>query len=370
MAVPSGMNRASSEMPRGLSGTPVVLLAAGAGTRLRPLTGTVPKPLAPVVNRPVFGHLLDLVRRHGGTEVFANLHYLGHLIEQAYPPGNSGGLGITYRHESELLGTAGGVANFREAIGERTLLVLSGDAFTDVDLSAFLASHRERGGIATAALTRARDVSQFGVVVTDQNGRIEGFQEKPASEDAMSDLVNCGIYAFEADIFDFIPPDTFVDFGHDVFPVLLAARVPFYGWTIDGYWNDIGSIQEYVRSNFDALHGLVQVEVPGREMRPFVRVGADVKIGPDVEFAGPVLIGDGCRIGAGAKLRGPLILGSTCEIGAGAVFSGSIAWSGINAGSDVDLANCIVGDHVTIAPGVVAEPGSVIASHAVIAEVT
>jgi NDP-sugar pyrophosphorylase family protein len=355
-------------MSRGLDETPVVLLAAGAGTRLRPLTGTVPKPLAPVVNRPVLGHLLDLVRHHGGVEVFANLHYLGHLIEQAYPAGLSGGLSTTYRHETELLGTAGGVANFREAIGERTFLVLSGDAFTDVDLSAFLAAHRARGGIATVALTRARDVSQFGVVVTDRNGKIEGFQEKPAPEDALSDLVNCGIYAFEPEIFDFIPPDTFVDFGHDVFPVLLAARTPFYGWTMDGYWNDIGSIQEYVRSNFDALLGLVRVEVPGREMRPFVRVGADVKIGPDVELAGPVLIGDGCRIGARAKLRGPLILGSMCEVGAGAVFSGSVVWSGVNAGSDVDLANCIVGDHVTIAPGVVAEPGSVIASHAVIAE--
>ncbi len=368
LAVPSGISQAKVEMLRGLYGTPVVLLTAGAGTRLRPLTGTVPKPLAPVVNRPVFGHLLDLVRTHGGAEVFANLHYLGHLIEQAYPAGNSGGVSITYRHETELLGTAGGVANFREAIGDRTFLVLSGDAFTDVDLSAFLASHRARGEVATVALTRARDVSQFGVVITDRNGRIEGFQEKPAPKDALSNLVNCGVYAFEPEIFDFIPSDTFVDFGHDVFPAFLAAGIPFYGWTIDGYWNDIGSIHEYARSNFDALLGLVRVEVDGCELRPFVRVGAQVKIGPNVEFTGPILIGDGCRIGAGAKLRGPLILGTTCEIGAGTVISGSIAWSGMNAGSGAALADCVVGHHVTIAPGVVAEPGSVIASHAVIAD--
>ena len=367
LAVPSGISQARAETLRGLHGTPVVLLAAGAGTRLRPLTGTVPKPLAPVVNRPVFGHLLDLVRAHGGAEVFANLHYLGHLIDQAYPAGNSGGISIIYRHETELLGTAGGVANFREAIGDRTFLVLSGDAFTDIDLSAFLASHRARGGIATVALTRARDVSQFGVVITDRNGRIEGFQEKPAPEDALSDLVNCGVYAFELEIFDFIPPDTFVDFGHDVFPALLAAGIPFHGWAIDGYWNDIGSMREYVRSNFDALLGLVRIEVPGRELEPSVRVGENVQIGPDVEFGGPVLIGDGSRIGAQARLYGPLILGAACEVGENTVVSRSIAWSGMKAGSGGLLKSCVLGQHVTVAPGVTVE-ASVIGCHAITAE--
>ena len=213
-----------------------MVLAAGLGTRLRPLTYEITKPMVPVLDRPVMAHILDLLDRHGFDEVIANLHYFPETIREHF------GDRLQYRFEPELLGTAGGVRACAEFFGEEPFLVISGDALTDIDLGAFVARHNASGGIATLAVKRVDDTREFGVVLHDREGRITGFQEKPAPEEALSDLGNCGIYIFDPRIFDYFPERPFVDWAQDVFPALLENDVPFHIHEVGEYWNDVGSL--------------------------------------------------------------------------------------------------------------------------------
>jgi len=348
------------------------IMAAGLGTRLAPLTDRTAKPMAPIVNRPVMEHILRLLARHGVTEVCVNLHHYADDIRGYFGDGQAFGLRAHYRYEDKLLGTAGGTGGFRELLADDTFVVVSGDALTDVDVSSFVAAHRESGGIATIAVKEVDDPSHYGVVVHDAEGRVTGFQEKPARGQALSRLCNCGIYAFEPAIFDLIPPGTFVDYAKDVFPALLAADEPFHVWRLDTYWNDVGSIREYRRSNFDALLGRVAVTLPGRELRLGVWVGEGTEVADDVEIVPPVLIGDGCRVAAQARLVGPLVIGDGCIIGHGAVLEGVIHWNGTATGRGASLAGGIVGravvigEHATVHRGAVIGDGSVIFDRAVV----
>src|SRR3954447_1590618 len=250
-----------------------MVLAAGLGTRLRPITLAMPKPMVPVVNRPVMEHIARLLARHGFTETIANLHWFPELIEGHFGDGSEFGLELSYSREEKLLGTAGGVRNAAEFLGD-SFLVISGDALTDIDLAAMRKFHESHDGVATLATRRVTDTSQFGVVITDSEGRIQGFQEKPPTSEALSDLANCGIYMFRSEIFDFFPapgtskaaggddPDGFADWAMDVFPALLEGDVPFYSHEADAYWNDIGNLTELLQGNFDALGGAVELD-PG-----------------------------------------------------------------------------------------------------------
>jgi NDP-sugar pyrophosphorylase family protein len=336
------------------------IMAAGLGTRLAPLTDRTAKPMAPIVNRPVMEHILRLLARHGVTEVCVNLHHYADDIRGYFGDGRAFGLNAHYRFEEKLMGTAGGTGGFRRLLADGTFVVVSGDALTDVDISAFVAAHRAHGGIATIAVKEVDDPSHYGVVVHDERGRVTGFQEKPAKAEALSHVCNCGIYAFEPEIFDFIPVGRFCDYAKDVFPALLAAGRPFSVWPLDTYWNDVGSLREYRRSNFDALAGRVAVTVPGRELRLGVWVGEGTEVADDVEIVPPVLIGDGCRVAAGARLVGPLVIGDGCTIGHGAVLEGVIHWNGTATGRRASLAGSIVGRDVAIGDDAVVHQGAVI----------
>lgn len=306
-----------------------MVLAAGLGTRLRPVTRSVPKPMVPVLNRPVMEHIIDLLARHDFTEVIANIHWYPDVIKGHFGDGRDFGIELTYSHEEELLDTAGGVRNASHFFDD-DFLVISGDAMTDIDLAAMREFHRSHGGIATLATRRVTDTSEFGVVITDEAGRIQGFQEKPDPDEALSDLANCGIYMFDREIFDFFPapgasklmapghPDEFADWAYDVFPALLDAGIDFYAHETDAYWNDIGTIDELIQSNFDGLFGDVDLGLPEKQILPEVWVAGEVEGVEGAEIDGPVLIGDGARIGEGAQLVGPLVLGEGCSIGAGA----------------------------------------------------
>ena len=231
-----------------------MVLAAGLGTRLRPITYEMPKPMVPVLNRPVMEHILRLLARHGFTETIANLHWFPELIEAHFGDGSAFGVELSYSREERLLGTSGGVRNAAEFLGD-SFLVISGDALTDIDLAAMRDFHASHDGVATLATRRVRDTSQFGVAITGADGRIQGFQEKPDPAEALSDLANCGIYMFRSEIFDFFPapgtskaagpddPPGFADWAMDVFPALLEGDVPFYSHEIDAYWNDIGNLE-------------------------------------------------------------------------------------------------------------------------------
>jgi NDP-sugar pyrophosphorylase family protein len=347
-----------------------MIMAAGLGTRLHPLTGCTAKPMVPILNRPVMEHMIHLLRRHGVIEVAANLHYHPDEIRRYFGDGSQLGVELRYNLERELMGTAGGVGEFRDFLGDATFVVVSGDGLTDIDLTAFLAAHRASGGIASLAVKRVADPSQYGVVVHDHRLRITGFQEKVP--DPQSNLCNCGIYAFEPAIFDYVPPGVFVDWARDVFPALLADDVPFHVWRLHGYWNDVGDIEQYRASNFDALLGRVELDVPGRQVEPGVWAGDGTHIGDGVRFEPPVLVGAGCLIEADARLVGPLIVGDGCVIERGAVLDGVIHWDGVKAGRNSRLAGSILGRNVVIHHEAVVHDGAVIgdrsevAAHAVV----
>jgi len=324
------------------------IMAAGLGTRLYPLTGLTSKPMVPILNRPVMEHLLNLLHRHGIREAAANLHYHPDKIRAYFGDGSAFGVDLRYNLERELLGTAGGASAFREFLGGGTFIVVSGDGLTDIDLTAFVAAHRRNGGIASLAVQQVDDPSLYGVVVHDASGRITGFQEKPPAGDALSDLCNCGIYAFEPAIFDHVPSGVFVDWARDVFPALLATDVPFYRWPLESYWNDVGNIERYRLGNFDALLGRVKLDVPGRQIQPRVWVGQGTQIDPGVRLEAPVLIGAGCLVESGAELIGPLIVGDGCVIERGAVLEGMINWDGVKTGRGSRLAGSILGRNVVV----------------------
>lgn len=307
-----------------------MILAAGLGTRLRPVTRSVPKPMVPVLNRPVMEHIVRLLARHELNEVIANIHWYPEAIRGHFGDGSDFGVELSYSFEEELLGTAGGVREAAPFFDDEDFLIISGDAMTDIDLGAMREFHRSHGSIATLAARRVTDTSEFGVVITDDSGRIQGFQEKPDPAEALSDLANCGIYMFSREIFDYFPgprlsklaapghPDGFADWAYDVFPNLLDAGIDFYAHETGAYWNDIGTVAELILSNFDGLAGEVELDLPGQQVRPGVWVEGEVEGLDTAEIDGPVLIGDGARIGEGAQLVGPLVLGAGCSIGAGA----------------------------------------------------
>ena len=314
-----------------------MVLAAGLGTRLRPLTYEITKPMVPVLDRPVMEHILDLLSRHGFDGVIANLHYFPDSIREHF------GERLQYRYEPELLGTAGGVRACAEFFGDDPFLVISGDALTDIDLSALAARHRESAGIATLAVKQVPDTREYGVVLHDRAGRITGFQEKPAPEEALSNLGNCGIYVFDPQIFDYFPERPFVDWAKDVFPVLLENDVPFHIHEVREYWNDVGSLAELRQGTFDALRGELHLEVDGEEVSPGVTVAGSSPLREDTEVAAPVWIGRDVRIGSRVRLMGPLVVGDGVSIGDGAQLRGSIIFPGTEVADEAILIDGFVG---------------------------
>jgi mannose-1-phosphate guanylyltransferase len=309
-----------------------MILAAGLGTRLRPITYAMPKPLVPVLNRPVMEHTARLLARHGFGEAIANLYWFPETIESHFGDGSAFGLDLTYSREEHLLGTAGGVRRAAEYLGD-SFLVVAGDALTDIDFRAMREFHESHDGVATVATKRVPDTDQYGVVIAGEDGRIQGFQEKPDPAEALSDLANTCIYMFRAEIFDFFPapgtskaagpddPPEFADWAMDVFPALLDGDVPFYSHEIDAYWNDIGNLDELRQGNLDALRGAVTVEPGAPQLSDGVRSASPLG---NAEVKAPVLVGEGVEIGAGVRIEGPAIIGDGCRIGAGAIVRDSI----------------------------------------------
>jgi mannose-1-phosphate guanylyltransferase len=317
-----------------------MVMAAGLGTRLRPITWEIPKPVVPVANRPIVAHLTKLLADHGVDEVIANLHWFPEVVKSSLGDGSKFGVDLSYAYEEELLGTAGGVRNVADFLtggDDDVFVVLAGDALTDIDLGALVAAHRENGGVATLAVKQVADVSQYGVIVTGSDGRVEGFQEKPDPAEALSNLCNCMIYAFSPEVFDYFPEADPVDFANDVFPALLDNDVPFHVHEIETYWNDIGTLPEYINGNLDVLTGAVKID-PAGELHE-----GETTLPGGVEVAGPVLIGDDVEIGEGANLTGPLVIGPGSRIGAGARVKEAVLLPGAEVADGGILARGIAG---------------------------
>lgn len=342
-------------------------MAGGEGSRLRPLTCSCPKPMVPVVNRPIMAHVVDLLLKHGFTEIGATLQYMPGVIqdyfEHSYAQKQK--VRISYFIEDKPLGTAGSVKNTRDFIQD-TFLVISGDALTDLDLTAAVNFHRQKGSMATLVLTKVKYPLEYGVVITSQEGRITQFLEKPAWGEVFSDTVNTGIYVLEPEVLNYFDQEQFFDFSQNLFPLLLKENRPLFGLTLSGYWCDIGNLEQYLQANQAVLSGQTKIKVPGEEITPRVWVEEGVKINPGVDIYGPALIGNNCLIGPQAEI-GPLtIIGSGCLIQERTNLKRSVLWRNIFLGSGSALRGAILCDRVRTEPNVTVYEGAVVGSDSII----
>lgn len=322
-----------------------MILAGGKSTRLYPLTKQVPKPLVPIAGEPNSGHIMRYLRSFGIEEIAINVHYLADRIVEAFGDGSAYGVKLTYLHEETLMGSAGAVKGMQSFLEDDTFVVIGCDEITDMRLDALLQFHKARGAIATIGLVHAEDVTQYGVVILDDTGRIVDFQEKPAAGTERSHLVNTGVYVFEPSILERIPADAFYDFGNNVFPELQREAAPFYGMQMQGaYWRDIGTPAEYRRATRDVLEGRVRLLGTSR-VRGYP---TDIVLGDDVRIEGDVRIGNRARLGEGARIVGPTVLGDRVSVGAGATIENSIVWDGATIGAGAHVRDSIVGLGYTI----------------------
>jgi mannose-1-phosphate guanylyltransferase/phosphomannomutase len=309
-----------------------VILAGGEGTRLRPLTSNQPKPMMPIANVPMMEHIVNLLAKHGFDDVVVTVAFLANHIRTYFGDGSDFGVRMRYATEESPLGTAGSVRNAMEELDD-TFLVISGDVLTDFDLSGFVTGHQSTGAFASMALKRVENPVEFGIVITRDDDTIERFLEKPTWGQVFSDTINTGIYVLEPDVFDFIPEGEVVDFSGDVFPAMLDAGHKLYGPVLDGYWEDVGTLEAYRSAHEDILDGRVQLDVPGFQVRERVWLGENADVSPDAQLEGPVLIGDNCRIESGAVIRPYTVLG------------GDVVVKG-----DANIERSVVHDHAYIGP--------------------
>jgi mannose-1-phosphate guanylyltransferase len=334
-----------------------MILAAGKGTRVRPITYTIPKPMIPILTKPVMEFLVELLRLHGFDEIMVNVSHLANEIENYFRDGSRFGVQIAYSFEGQIvegkligeaMGSAGGMRRIQDFYPyfDDTFVVLCGDALIDLDLSAAVKWHKEKGSIATIIMKSVPkdQVSSYGVVVTDEDDRIKAFQEKPSVEEALSTSINTGIYIFEPEVLDYIPSGVEYDIGGDLFPQLVAKGAPFYGLTMDFEWVDIGKVPDYWRAIRDVLEGKVKnVSIPGKQVAPGIYTGLNVGMNLDkVNITGPVYIGGMTKIEDGATIVGPTMIGSSCYICGGATVDNSVIFEYSRLGSNVRLIDKLV----------------------------
>ncbi|GAC1574057.1 MAG: mannose-1-phosphate guanyltransferase [Candidatus Elarobacter sp.] len=325
-----------------------VLMAGGEGSRLRPLTSRRPKPLAPVAGKPVMELIVELLRQHGFDEVVSTLHYLADEIESYFGDGDAHGVKMHYVVEDTPLGTAGAVKMAHDLLHDGTFLVISGDALTDLDLSAVVRHHQAQGNDVTIALQRVTNPLEFGVVVTDEAGRIVRFLEKPSWGEVFSDTINTGIYVLEPGILDRMQRGKVYDFSKDLFPDMLRDGAKLGGYVIDAYWTDIGNLEQYQQANYDAVSGKVRIAFPGSEIAPGIFAGAGSRIDSGANIEGPVVLGRDVRVAAGASIVGPAVIGDRSIVERGATVCRSVMWEDCYVGEEASLSDCTVADRATI----------------------
>ncbi len=332
-------------------------MAGGEGTRLRPLTSNQPKPMVPVVGKPCIEHILDLVRRHDMTEVVVTLAFMPQSIRTYFGDGESLGMDIDYSVEEQPLGTAGSV-RLAQARLDDTFIVISGDALCDVDLTALVEAHKAKGAAVTIGLKSVDNPLEFGIVVTDEDGRVERFLEKPSWGQVFSDTINTGIYVLEPEVLRHVPDDRPYDFSKELFPLLLEMGRPLYGHVLDGYWQDIGNLEQFRQANFDALDARVHLDVPGLRLRGNVWVSEEVDINEVEGVEGPAFIGANCRIADGASIGPYSVLSRGVIVREGARVTRSVIDAGTYLGRSSVVEGAIVGrgcdlrDHVRVHEGV------------------
>ncbi len=334
-------------------------MAGGEGTRLRPLTSNVPKPMMPLANRPMMEHILDLLKSHGFDEIVVTVAFMANHIRNWFGDGSEYGVKMVYAAEDTPLGTAGSVRNAMDELTE-PFLVISGDVLTDLDITKIVEFHKEKRALATIGLIRVDNPLEFGIVITRDDGSIERFLEKPGWGQVFSDTINTGVFVLEPEIFDYIAPDRAVDFSSEVFPALLADGKPLYGAVGEGYWEDVGNLESYVRAHADILDRRVIVGIDGFEQSESLFIGDNVKVHPDAEVIGPGVIGDNCRIEAGVRIGPYSVLGDNVRVRAKANLERVVVADNAYLGESVSIRGAVVGRACDLRKGVSVAEGAVI----------
>jgi mannose-1-phosphate guanylyltransferase / phosphomannomutase len=345
-----------------------VLMAGGSGTRLRPLTCDLPKPMVPILNRPIAEHIINLLKRNSITEIIATLYYLPDVMRDYFQDGSDFGVQMTYAVEEEQpLGTAGCVKNIHQWLDD-TFITISGDAISDFNLQAAIAFHREKKSKATLILTRVPNPVEFGVVITDKDGRINRFLEKPSLSEIFSDTVNTGTYILEPEVLEYLPENEESDFSKDLFPLLLEKGEAIYGYIAEGYWCDVGHLEAYREAQYDGLEKKVKLDFPYKERSAGIWIGNNTYIHPSATIETPALIGDNCRIGARVRIEAGTVIGDNVTIGTDADLKRPIIWNGATIGDEAHLRACTISRGTRMDRRSQALEGSVVGSLSIVGE--
>ncbi|MBO7745897.1 NTP transferase domain-containing protein [Paenibacillus sp. MWE-103] len=339
-----------------------VIMAGGKGTRLRPLTSNTPKPMVPLLDRPVMEYTIELLKKHGIADIAVTVQYIPEAIRQYFGDGSDFGVRLHYFEEHSPLGTAGSVKN-AEAFLDETFIVISGDALTDFDLTRAIAYHREKEAVATLVLTQVDSPLEFGVVMTDPAGRIVRFLEKPSWGEVFSDTVNTGIYILDTEIFGYMESGREVDFSKDLFPALMKRGRPMYGYVAEGYWSDIGNLGQYRQTQFDMLEGKVDVAIAGREVAPGVWAGEHALIDPTASVIGPAFIGDHASVGRGASVSAHSVVGAGSILMDGVALDRAVLWRNNVLDRQVEIVGATLCRNVLAGYGASVKEGAVLGDH-------
>jgi len=335
------------------------VMAAGIGTRLRPLTYSIPKPLVPIVNLPVIGHLINNLAKNGINQIVVNLHYYPKLISSYISDGEKWGVKIKYSYEKKLLGTAGGV-KLQEKFFDDTFIVTSGDGLSDINFKKLIKFHKEKKALATIVLKPIDAKLEYGVVEIDENNIIKNFYEKPSWNEVFSNLVNTGIYVFEPEIFKYIPKNKFYDFGKDLLPKLVKKSLSVYGYIMEEYWCDVGNLSEYRKAQRDCLDGKVKVKIPAKEIKEKIWVGKNTKLPNSLKINPPCIIGDNVSIGENCFFDSYTVIGNNCIIGNNVKIRDSVLWNDVVVSSNVSLSSCIIGSFAKVSESISMFDGTII----------
>lgn len=343
-----------------------VVMAGGEGSRLRPLTIRRSKPMVPIAGKPVMEHILNLLKRHGFTEVIVTVQYLASSIEDYFGNGSQLGMRIIYSREDVPLGTAGSVKNAEEQLTE-PFLVISGDALTDYNLTDLIRYHNEKKSLATLLLAHVHNPLEYGVIITNEDGHITQFLEKPSWGEVFSDTINTGIYVLDPKVFSYFEKNKSFDFSQELFPSMLKRGDPIYGYvTPGGYWCDVGNLSEYMRANADVLHGRVDIEIPAKDIGGNIWCEEGAEIDEGAQLYGPIYLGHDCKVRSGAIIHGPSMIGSYTIVDERAQVDRSIVWNNSYIGDRAELRGAIVGTSTNIKSKAVMFEGSVIGDNSIV----
>ncbi len=330
------------------------------------MTANQPKPLLPVANKPIMEHVLRLLKRHGFAETVVTVQFFAPLVRNYFGDGEDVGMSLQYATEEIPLGTAGSVKNAEDALRSGPFLVISGDALTDIDLSALVAYHKKQGALVTVALARVPNPLEFGIIIAGDDGRIQRFLEKPSWGQVFSDTVNTGIYVMEPEVLAEVPAGEPVDWSSDVFPRLVKAGAPLHGWVADGYWQDVGTHESYLKAQADVLSGQVEAEIDGFEISPGVWVAEGAEVDPEAVLTGPLCVGDYAKVEAGAELREFTVVGSNVVVKEGAFLHRAVVHNNVYIGQGATLRGCVICKKTDVMASARIEEGAIVGDECLI----